>query len=110
MAKPAARRALRFVVFMGIVSLFADMTYEGARGVNGAFLGSLGASGAAVGIVAGAGELAGYAVRWLSGTIADRTGKYWITAWAGYAINLLCVPALALAANWPMAAGLISGE
>ncbi len=86
------------------------MTYEGARGVTGDFLGHLGASGAIVGIVAGGGELAGYIVRIVSGVIADRTGQYWMEIWAGYLINLLCVPALALAQAWPSAAGLMIGE
>ncbi|HVR45346.1 MAG TPA: MFS transporter [Candidatus Binatia bacterium] len=101
---------LRFVAIMGVVNLFADMTYEGARGVAGAFLGHLGASGAAIGAIAGGGELAGYAIRLVSGAIADRTGRYWLEAWVGYAINVLCVPALALAGSWPAAAGLMIGE
>ncbi len=95
---------------MGVVNLFADFTYEGGRGVVGAFLGHLGASGAAVGAVAGGGELAGYAIRSVSGLIADRTGLYWLDVWVGYAINVLCVPALALAGSWPAAAGLLIGE
>ncbi len=103
-------RALRFVVLIGIVNCFADLTYEGGRGVVGAFLGHLGASGAAVGVVAGGGELAGFAIRSLSGSIADRTGLYWLDVWIGYAINVLCVPALALAGSWPAAAGLLIGE
>jgi MFS family permease len=102
--------ALRFVVLMGVVNLFADMTYEGGRGEVGAFLGSLGATGFVVGVVAGGGELVGYAVRAISGSIADRTGRYWIEAWTGYLINMLCVPALALAGSWPAAAGLFVGE
>jgi hypothetical protein len=101
---------LRFVVLIGIVNLFADLTYEGARGVGGAFLGHLGASGAAIGAIAGGGELAGYAIRSVSGAIADRTGLYWIETWAGYVINMLCVPALALVGSWPAAAGLMIGE
>lgn len=105
-----AKRALRFVVLIGVVNLFADMTYEGSRGLAGAFLGSLGASGFVVGTVAGGGELFGYAIRSVSGAVADRTGRYWIEVWAGYAINVLCVPALALAGNWPAAAGLVVGE
>jgi MFS family permease len=105
-----AKRVLRFVAIMGVVNLFADMTYEGSRGVAGAFLGHLGASGAAVGVVAGGGELAGYVIRLVSGAIADRTGRYWLEAWVGYAINVLCVPALALAGSWPAAAGLMIGE
>src|SRR5450830_1308752 len=72
----SASAALRFVVFLGVVSLFADMTYEGARSVTGPFLAILGASGAAVGIVAGFGELVGYGLRLVSGFIADRTRRY----------------------------------
>ncbi len=105
-----AKRALRFVLCVGVVNLFADMTYEGARGVVGAFLGHLGASGAAIGAIAGGGELAGYSIRSISGAVADRKGWYWLEAWVGYAINLLCVPALALAGSWPAAAGLMIGE
>jgi MFS family permease len=63
-----------------------------------------------VGIVAGGGEMAGYAIRSVSGAIADRTGRYFIDAWVGYVINMLCVPALALVGTWPAAAGLVIGE
>ena len=49
--------ALRFVLIIGIANLFADMTYEGARSVTGAFLASLGASATVVGFTAGFGEL-----------------------------------------------------
>lgn len=105
-----AKRALRFVLLLGIVNCFADLTYEGGRGVVGAYLGHLGASGAIVGTVAGGGELAGYAIRSVAGTVADRTGLYWLDVWVGYLINLLCVPALALTGSWPAAAGLVIGE
>jgi hypothetical protein len=68
--------ALKFVILLGVVSLFADMTYEGARSVTGAYLAVLGASGAAVGIIAGLGELIGYGLRLITGYISDRTGRY----------------------------------
>lgn len=110
MSSTDAKRALRFVVLIGIVNCFADFTYEGGRGVAGAFLGHLGANGAAVGAVAGGGELAGYAIRSVVGVVADRTGLFWLDVWVGYAINLLCVPALALVGSWPAAAGLLIGE
>ncbi len=100
-------KPLRFVVLLGIVSLLADVTYEGARSVTGPYLALLGASGAAVGIVAGAGELVGYALRLWSGRLADRTQRYWALTLLGYAVNLLAVPALALANQWPAAAALI---
>jgi MFS family permease len=99
--------ALTFVVLIGVVSLFADMTYEGSRSIWGPFLGTLGATGAIVGIVAGGGELLGYLLRLLTGVLADRTQRYWAITIIGYAINLLAVPALALAGNWPVAAGLV---
>jgi MFS family permease len=103
----AARTALRFVLLLGVVSLFADMTYEGARSVLGPFLGVLGASAVVVGTVSGLGELVGYALRLPSGIVADRTHRYWTVATVGYAINLLSVPLLAFAGNWRVAALLI---
>jgi MFS family permease len=102
--------ALRFVVLLGIVSLFADMTYEGARSITGPYLGSLGASGFAVGLVAGFGELFGYALRLASGYLADRTARYWALTGLGYALNLLVVPLLALTGRWEVAAGLMVAE
>jgi hypothetical protein len=105
-----AKLALRFVVIIGIVNFFADMTYEGGRGIVGPFLGSLGASATIVGFVAGFGELVGYGLRSVSGYFADRTHKYWTITFIGYAVNMLAVPALALAGNWPLAAVLVVAE
>jgi MFS family permease len=104
---PESRRALKFVVLLGIVSLFSDMTYEGARSVTGPFLAVLGASGTVVGIVAGAGELVGYALRLWSGRLVDRTHRYWPIMFVGYILNLLSVPLLALSGHWVAAAVLM---
>src|SRR5215510_4935700 len=101
----ASGAAFRFVLTMGIVNLFADATYEGGASLNGPFLATLGASASA--IVAGLGEFLGYALRSLSGYVADRTGKHWPVTFVGYGINLLAVPAMALAPLWYAAAGLI---
>jgi MFS family permease len=101
------KNAIWFVVLLGIVSLFADITYEGARSITGQYLAVLGASGTVVGIVSGFGELIGYGFRFISGYISDKTKKYWLITFTGYALNLIAVPLLALAGNWPMAAGLI---
>jgi predicted MFS family arabinose efflux permease len=106
----SAKLAFRFVLTIGIVNLFADLTYEGARSVTGPFLGSLGASATAIGIVVGFGELLGYSLRSVSGFLADKTHKYWVFAFVGYGINMLAVPALALAGSWPLAAVLIIAE
>jgi MFS family permease len=101
------KTTLKFIVLLGVVSLFADMTYEGARSITGPYLALLGASGAVVGIVAGFGELAGYALRLLSGYISDKTGRYWLITIVGYAVNLLAVPLLALTGRWEVAAVLM---
>lgn len=105
-----AESALRFVILIGIISLFADFTYEGARSINGQFLEMLGASASAVGFIAGFGELVGYSLRFVFGYIADKTRRYWLNALVGYAINLFAVPALALAGSWQIAAMLIIAE
>src|SRR6266536_1328269 len=105
-----AQTAFRFVLTIGVVNLFADLTYEGARSITGPFLGSLGASATAIGIVVGLGELLGYSLRSVSGFVADKTHKYWLVAFIGYIINMLAVPALALAGDWPLAAVLIIAE
>src|SRR5207247_3047225 len=99
--------ACSFVFTLVYVNLFADMTYEGASSINGPFLGGLGASAAAIGVIAGVGEFLGYALRVVAGYVSDKTGKYWLVTFLGYGINLLAVPALALAPDWPLAAGLM---
>ncbi|HTT13938.1 MAG TPA: MFS transporter [Burkholderiaceae bacterium] len=101
------RLAVRLVVVLGIVSLFADMTYEGARSISGPYLAILGATGTAVGVVAGAGELIGYALRYVSGRLVDRSRRYWPILVCGYLLNLLAVPMLALAGHWFAAAVLL---
>ena len=102
--------AIRFIVLLGVVDLFADMTYEGARSVTGPYLGILGASAAVVGVVAGFGEFLGYALRLISGYLSDRTGSYWLITIIGYGVNLLAVPLLALTGRWELAVLLIVAE
>ncbi len=106
-ARISRQSAMRFIVLLGIVSLFADMTYEGARSVTGPYLGVLGASGAVVGFVAGFGEFLGYGLRLLSGYLTDRTGSYWAITIIGYGVNLMAVPLLALTNRWELAVLLI---
>ncbi len=102
--------AFAFVLTMGVVNLFADVTYEGGGSINGPFMAMLGAGAAVVSITAGAGEFLGYALRPFSGYLADKTGRYWAITFVGYFINLIAVPAMALAGNWQVAAGLVLAE
>jgi len=104
------RQALIFVLAFGIVSLFADMSYEGMRGIAGPFLASLGATGLAVGVIAGTGELAGYLLRLFSGRFADSTRAYWPITLTGYVVQMAAVPMMALAGKWWVAALLIIVE
>lgn len=102
--------AIKLVILLGLVSLFADMTYEGARSINGEYLAILGASGTAVGFIAGFGELVGYGLRLITGLLADKSKQYWSITFVGFLINLLAVPLLALAGNWQIAALLMIAE
>jgi MFS family permease len=109
-ASDQRKRAIRFIVCLGIVSMFADITYEGARSVIGPFLHDLGASAAQVGIVAGIGEMLAASLRLFSGRLADRTRTYWTITIVGYGVNLIAVPALAFAGHWWVAALLVALE
>jgi len=109
-SKQERAAAIRFILCLGVVSLFADMTYEGAYSIVGPFLKDLGASAAQVGLIAGFGEMVAASLRLFSGRLADRTRAYWTITIFGYALNLLVVPALAFAGNWQTAALLIVAE
>jgi MFS family permease len=101
---------MRFIVCLGVVSMFADITYEGARSVLGPFLNNLGASATQVGLIAGIGEMLAASLRFFSGRLADRTRSYWAITIIGYGVNLIAVPALAFAGNWWTAALLVALE
>lgn len=106
----AKQKALRFVIGLGIVSLFADFTYEGGRSIVGPFLASLGASAFFAGAVAGFGEFLGYAIRLFSGRLVDRTRKDWLILTLGYVVNLGSVPLMAFAPNVFVAGALVFTE
>jgi hypothetical protein len=105
--RSTAGSALKFVLILGVVSFFADFTYEGSRGITGPFLERLGASGAIVGVVAGLGELLGYGLRFFSGRISERTRAFWPITFFGYIVQMASVPLLALAGSWQIAGLLI---
>jgi len=107
---PLRNRALKFVVLIGVVSFFADFTYEGARSVTGPYLAVLGASATLVGFIAGLGELLGYGLRLVSGRLSERTGEFWPITLFGYVVQMSAFPLLALAPNWQIAGLLIVVE
>jgi MFS family permease len=100
-------RALRFVLLIGIMSFFADFTYEASRSIIGPYLALLGASAVAVAVITGFGELLGYGLRVVSGNLSDKTKQFWPITIFGYLIQMASVPLLALAGSWQLAAILI---
>jgi MFS family permease len=99
--------ALKFVLMVGVMSFFADFTYEGSRSIIGPYLGVLGAGALAISVITGFGEFLGYGLRLVSGRGADRTGRYWPITIGGYVLQMSVVPLLALAGSWQAAAVLI---
>lgn len=95
-ARATAFSPWRAVVGFGVVSLAADMVYEGARSVTGPLLASLGASAVLVGLVTGAGEATALVLRLVFGPLADRSGRYWSLTLTGYGLTAVCVPLLAV--------------
>ena len=96
MKKKKFSNAMLFILLFGIVSLFSDMTHEGASSIRGAYLTLLGASAASIGFISGLGELVGYSMRYIFGKLTDKTKRYWPMTILGYTLDVLAVPALAL--------------
>ena len=105
-----ASPALKFVLLIGVMSFFADFTYEGSRSIIGPYLGLLGVGALGISVITGAGEFLGYGLRLFSGRGADRTGRYWPITIGGYVLQMSVVPLLALAGSWQIAALLIIAE
>ena len=101
--------SLIFIILFGIVSLFSDMTHEGASSLRGVYLSLLGASAGTIGFISGLGELVGYSLRYFFGKLTDKTHKYWQMTIFGYVLDILAVPALALVGSdgWIYACGLL---
>lgn len=101
--------AMVFIVLIGVVSLFSDMTHEGAASIMGAYLTMIGASAAVIGFISGLGELVGYALRLVTGWVADKTRKYWTLTIIGYMVDCLAIPLLALVpqGGWVIACAII---
>lgn len=106
------KRALLFVLLLGVISFFSDFTHEGARSIYGSYLGLIGASALMISFAAGLGEFIGQALRLVTGWIADKTKKYWTMMIVGYSINLLSIPLLGFVGQsfWEIAIVLILVE
>lgn len=100
----------RFVVAFGVISLLADVVYEGARAITGPYLASLGAGAVLVGVITGAGEAFALVGRLVSGPLADRTRAYWPLTISGYGLTVAAVPLLGFATALWSAGALVIAE
>jgi MFS family permease len=100
----------RFIVTFGVVSLLADLVYEGARSIVGPLLASLGASAALVGLITGVGEAAALVLRLGFGPLADRTRRFWALTIAGYTLTVVSVPLLGTTGVLWLACALVLAE
>jgi MFS family permease len=108
--KPTDRRSVyAAIVLFGVVSLFGDIVYEGARGLIPDFLYFLGATALIVGLVGGLGEFLGYMIRLGSGSLSDRTRAYWFFIFLGYGL-IVSIPLLGFAWTWEIAIVLVLME
>ncbi|MEX0569325.1 MAG: MFS transporter [Candidatus Njordarchaeota archaeon] len=94
------------IIAFGLISLFGDIIYEGARSSIPTYLELLGASAVVVGFAIGLGEFVGYALRLVSGYVADTTKAYWALTIMGYGL-IISIPLLALAFDWRIAVLLV---
>lgn len=101
---------MQFVLAFGVVSMLADVVYEGARAITGPYLAAFGASATLVGAVTGFGEAVALVFRLATGRISDRTQRHWALAIGGYVITVLAVPLLAASHSLWQACGLIVAE
>ena len=90
------------IILLGIVSLMGDVVYEGARGIVPSYLEFLGASYFVVGLAFGLGDFLGYALRLLSGFLADATHAYWVFIFLGYGL-IVSIPFLGFSTSLEIA-------
>ena len=95
-------------ILLGLVSLTADIVYEGARSVGGAYVKELEGPPVASAI-ASAGDFLGYGLRFASAAIASylaSSAAFWGFTVLGYAITATAIPLLAYAGSWQAATAL----
>lgn len=99
------KKWLYVFILLGLVSLTADMVYEGGRSVGGSYIESLGGS-AIASAIAGSGDLIGYGLRFVSGFLASlfaSSAIFWGFTILGYAITVSAIPLLSYANSWELA-------
>jgi MFS family permease len=89
-------------LLLGLVSLFADVVYEGGRSISGAYLVEIKAPEVAAALI-GVGEFLGLVFRLFSGYIATvfhSPSVLWSSTLLGYMLTSLSIPMIAFAPAW----------
>lgn len=102
MLRGKARDLLLVFFLLSLVSLFADVVYEGGRSVSGPLLSELSAPAAAAALI-GLGEFLGFATRLLAAAIASKRPSPttpWALTFTGYALTAISIPMIGFASDW----------
>lgn len=97
-------KILLVFILLSLVSLTADVVYEGARSIGGSYLQHLNAPAYAAAL-ASIGDFIGYATRFLSGLLSSYYGSsnlLWSLTITGY-LAVLTLPFLAFTTSWSLA-------
>ncbi|MGC8998863.1 MAG: MFS transporter [Candidatus Bathyarchaeia archaeon] len=101
-----AKNAYVAILLLGIVSLLGDVVYEGSRGIVTPYLEFLLTPAFAIIFVGRFGEFLGYALRLVSGRLADTTRAYWLFIFLGYGL-IVSIPLLGIVRMWQIAVILV---
>lgn len=99
--KEAVQKGLRNIIFLGLVSCFADISSEMVYPIIPLYLTAvLGATPALVGVIEGIAESIASLLKVFSGYISDRFQRKKALAFSGYATGILYKLALIFASSW----------
>ena len=87
------------VLLFGLISLFGDIMYEGARGVLVPYLDFLKVSVFVISVSLGLAEFLGFVVRVFSGIVTDKWRLYWAFIFLGYGM-LIALPFIGFTDFW----------
>jgi len=93
------------VIWLGMVSLFTDLSSQMIYPLMPEFLSSLGASKAVIGTIEGLAEGTASLLRTVFGRWSDKLGKRKVFIYLGYGLSAVSKPVLCVASVWPHVLG-----
>lgn len=105
MAEPDDKLARRNVFWLGMVSLFTDLSSQMIYPLVPVFLATMGVPMSIIGVIEGIAESTASLFRTVFGRLSDKMGKRKLFIYAGYGLSALSRPFLYLAHSWPPVLG-----